>query len=64
MYKLPNIHKHEDKQEWWNESKKILKKGISQAKKRNPQVDIFDEMLNLIYRIKVQEVKPYHSDYV
>jgi len=62
MDKLPNLHKHEDKQEWWQESKEILKRGITQAKERNPQVDTFDEMLELIDRIKIQEVKPCHLD--
>lgn len=62
MDKLPNAYEHEDKQEWWKESKIILKKGIAQAKERSPQVDTFDEMLKLIDRIKIQEVKSCHLD--
>jgi len=55
MDKLPNVHKHEDKQEWWDESKTILKRGIVQAKEKNPQVDVFDTMLELIDRMKIKE---------
>jgi hypothetical protein len=62
MDKLPNLHEHEDKHEWWNESKAILKKGITQAKERNPQVDTFDVMLELVDRMKIREVKSCHLD--
>ena len=57
MDKLPNINHHEDKQEWWEESKVILKKGITKAKDKSPQVDVFDAMLDLVERMEIREVK-------
>ena len=53
--KLPDINKHKNTEEWWEQSKEILKKNIKEAAKRDVNNDIFKVMLDLLEKAKVRK---------
>lgn len=54
MEVFPDIKKYKNIQEWWKESKKLLRKNISKAMETGSEKEVLKDMVRLLDRLKIR----------